>query len=384
MTKYEFLVIILENFKISKEAKGQSFMSAYFDSNVGANTRYFSPSNFGLVRQNLTFYGTQFKLSGVQNHTVFSSLSHLNKDSLEHFNQIIKKNLTLDNFKVSSSLSKNYELSSEVSFKDTVSGNTINLKLSDENLNKLKLHFGSHNLSQENGKIVLSGEAEKFVSGWFGDIAFKRNYVGADSDKNGFLNDEEKALTYAGYSSENSITLSANRSSNIDSVNFHGISSYLPYNKHYDAQLTNTIEKELNATLKADVNMNGYLTLGELQSKQSIFDLAKKNIEGKSSGIVDVLAIDIEEFLKRLLIEETRKQLESELEKQLNAEQYASYEEYILAFKDEIKTLSLSLKVGEKLIINNLNNPDFSSDMHNLISEITKNAQSSLNLDLSV
>lgn len=359
-------------------------MSAYFNSDVGANTRYFSPSNFGLVRKNLTFYGTQFKLNGVQNHTVFSSLNQLNQDKLEQFSQAMKKKLDLSSFKVNSSLSKNYELSTEISFKDMVSGNTINLKLSDENLNKLKLHFGSHNVSKENGKVVLSGEAERFVSGWFGDIAFKRNYIGADSDKNGFLNDEEKALTYAGYSSENSLTLSQKYSSNVASVDFHGVSSYLPYNKHYDSQLTNTIEKELNATLKADVDMNGYLTLGELQSKQSIIDLAKKNIEGKSSGIVDVLAVDIEEFLKRLLTEETRKRLESELEKQLNAEQYASYEEFVLAFKDEIKKLSLSLKVEEKLIMNNLNNADFSTDMHSLISEITKNAQSSFHLDLSV
>lgn len=55
----------------------------------------------------------------------------------------------------------------------------------------------------------------------------------------------------------------------------------------------------------------------------------------------------------------------------------------ILAFKNEAKKLSLSLKIEEKLIINNLNNPDFNSDMHNLISEITKNAQNSLKLDLN-
>ncbi len=47
----------------------------------------------------------------------------------------------------------------------------------------LTMYFGSQNLSVKDGKILLSGEAEKFVSGWFGDIAYKRNYIGADSDK---------------------------------------------------------------------------------------------------------------------------------------------------------------------------------------------------------
>ena len=364
-------------------------MSAYFDSDIGANTRYFNASGFGLVRKNFTFSGTKFNLNGVQSKTVFSSLDKLNQNDLDKFAQIVKKNLNLDKIKTSSSLSKNYEFQNEVSFKDSISGNTINLKLSQDNLDKLKMYFGSQNLSLKDGKILLSGEAEKFVSGWFGDIAYKRNYIGADSDKNGFLNDEEKALTYAGYSSENSIALSAKLPSNVASVDFHGVSSYLAYNKHYDAQLQNTIEKELNATLKADVNMDGYLSLGELQSKESIIALAKKNIEGKSRGLVN---FDIDEVLKMLQKENEKpqKNLDIEAKKQLNAEQYASSEEYFTALKEEIKSitkLSLSLKISQNLIIDNLDNPNFNDDIRGLITQITQitqSTQSSLSLDLLV
>lgn len=52
---------------------------------------------------------------------------------------------------------------------------------------RLKTHFGSQNFDKDtSGKITLKGEAADFVSGWFGDIAYKRNYAGADSDKTAF------------------------------------------------------------------------------------------------------------------------------------------------------------------------------------------------------
>ena len=264
--------------------------------------RIFSNADFGYSPRNLTFNGTQFRLNGVQNRAVFSSLSNMSQDNLQNFAQIINKNLDTNNIKTSSNLAKNYEFSNEISFTDKISTNTINLRISDENLSRLKTHFGSQNFDKDkSGKITLKGEAADFVSGWFGDIAYKRNYVGADSDKNGFLNDSEKGETLAGYGALVSYKTDEKDGSNVVLVQMDGVSSYLPYSKHYDSPLANTIEKALNESLKADINMDGYLNLIELQSKEQIIKSAKKTIEGETptqtgEGGVDLL----EELMKKL------------------------------------------------------------------------------------
>ncbi len=365
-------------------------MSDYLDTSFGADTRYFSPSSFGLVRKNLSFNGTKFNLNGVQGKAVYSSLSNLNQDKLESFSNIVKKNLNLNNqseIKTSLDLAKNYEFNNEVSFKDKVSGNTINLKLTGENLERLKTYFGSQNFDKDkNGKITISGDAENFVSGWFGDIAYKRNYVGADSDKNGFLNDSEKGDALAGYSTEGNFAVG--KGSNISSVDIQGISSYLAYNKHYDTNLPNTIEKALNATLKADVNMDGYLTLGELHSKEEIINLTQKNIEGKSRGLTDMMSglEKLIEEMKKEQSDELKKRLDIDYEKLLNAENYASSDEYFNAPEKEfqsIQSISVSLKVSEELVIKNLDNANFTDDMHTLIKELKHSSQMSLSLDIS-
>ena len=345
--------------------------------------RIFSNADFGLVRPMLSFENTRFNLNGVQNKAVFSSLNNLNNENLEKFSKIISKNLDLNEIKTSSNLEKNYEFNNEISFKDKVSGNTINLKLSNENLEKLKTYFGSQNFDKDkSGKITISGEAENFVSGWFGDIAYKRNYVGADSDKKGFLKDSEKGDTLAGYSTLNSYKTDEKNGSNVALVQIDGVSSYLPYSRHYDAPLQNTIEKELNATLKADTNMDGYLNLGELQSKEQIIKYAKKTIEGETPSQTNDGEVDLlEEQMKRL-----KKWLEEQLKKQLELGGYASSDEYFNALEKEfenIQSISISFKVSEELVIKNLDNANFTDDMHALINELKRSSQMSLSLDIS-
>ena len=356
----------------------------------GADTRYFNPFHFGLVKANFTFNGTKFDFNGAQSKDIFSSLGNLNQDSLTQFGKIVKKNLEVDAIKVRSNLSKTYEYNNEVSFKDLISNNTINIKLSDENLEKLKLTFGTENFSKNaNGEIIISGEAEKFVSGWFGDIAYKRGYALADSDKNGLLDDKEKTNTLAGYGTQGNFFIGGENtkfSTNVNYVSIESVASYLPYNKHYDAPLQNSIEKELNKTLKADVNMDGYLSLGELHSKQEIINLTKKNIEGKSRPTPDVF-VDIHKLLEQMKkedIERLKKWLEAQLERQLEAERFVSAEEYFSAMEKEMKNLSISLKVSQEVLIKNIDNANFKDDISSIISEIKQNTQASLKLDLSV
>ena len=335
--------------------------------------RIFSNTDFGLGRALMSFHNTKFELNGIQNRAVFSSLSNMSQDNLQNFAQIINKNLDTNNIKTSSNLAKNYEFSNEISFTDKISTNTINLRLSDENLSRLKTHFGSQNFDKDkSGKIALKGEAADFVSGWFGDIAYKRNYAGADSDKNGFLNDSEKGETLAGYATN---TTKKVEGANVTDVDFNGVSSYLPYSKHYDAPLANTIEKALNESLKADINMDGYLNLIELQSKEQIIKSAKKTIEGETptqtgEGGVDLL----EELMKKL-----KKRLE-ELSKRLNL---GDIDELAKSLDKDLQNLAVSLKVSKETLIENLDNADFANNLRSLIDEIKQNAKKSVQIDIS-
>ena len=338
--------------------------------------RIFANADFGYSPRNLTFNGTQFRLNGVQNRAVFSSLSNMSQDNLQNFAKIINKNLDTNNIKTSSNLAKNYEFNNEISFTDKISTNTINLRISDENLSRLKTHFGSQNFDKDkSGKITLKGEAAGFVSGWFGDIAYKRNYAGADSDKNGFLNDSEKGETLAGYGALVSYKTDEKDGSNVVLVQMDGVSSYLPYSKHYDSPLANTIEKALNESLKADINMDGYLNLIELQSKEQIIKSAKKTIEGETptqtgEGGVDLL----EELMKKL-----KKRLE-ELSKRLNL---GDIDELAKSLDKDLQSLAVSLKVSKETLVENLNNADFASNLRSLIDEIKQNAKKSVQIDIS-
>ena len=333
----------------------------------------FSNTDFGLTRALMSFHNTKFELNGVQNRAVFSSLSNMSQDNLQNFAKIVNKNLDTNNIKTSSNLAKNYEFNNEISFTDKISTNTINLRLSDENLSRLKTHFGSQNFDKDtSGKITLKGEAADFVSGWFGDIAYKRNYAGADSDKNGFLNDSEKGETLAGYATN---TTKKVEGANVTDVDFNGVSSYLPYSKHYDAPLANTIEKALNESLKADINMDGYLNLIELQSKEQIIKSAKKTIEGETptqtgEGGVDLL----EELMKKL-----KKRLE-ELSKRLNL---GDIDELAKSLDKDLQSLAVSLKVSKETLVENLDNADFASNLRSLIDEIKQNAKKSVQIDIS-
>ena len=133
--------------------------------------------------------------------------------------------------------------------------------------------------------------------------------------------------------------------------------------------------------------MDGYLSLGELHSKQEIIQYAKKTIEGEKPKP------DAEKTIFEKLTEEAKRnkealekqiKLESKLKKGLEAERFVSAEEYFSAMEKEMKNLSISLKVSQEVLIKNIDNANFKDDISSIISEIKQNTQTSLNLDLSV
>ena len=131
----------------------------------------------------ITFNNTQFiNIDKLRSSIVYTA----SKDN-------ISKNTYQTPIKVSNDSSSSPNLTNQISFTDKISRQNIALKISDENLNKLQSKFISNDFSKdENGNLVLQGEAGDFVSGWFGDIAYQRGYLNADYNQDGFLNENEK------------------------------------------------------------------------------------------------------------------------------------------------------------------------------------------------
>ncbi len=80
-----------------------------------------------------------------------------------------------------------------VLFADPTNGNPVKVNLSKANVEKLKEHFTDENnfFERKDGTLRLNGKAEAYVSGWFGDIAYKREFLKADADKDGKLSEDE-------------------------------------------------------------------------------------------------------------------------------------------------------------------------------------------------
>lgn len=161
----------------------------------------------------------------------------------------------------------------QVYFKDNTSGEYIKIGLSDENLNKLKSVFDTKDFfSRDDGSTILNGKAESFVGGWFGDIAYKRGYLKADSNNDGFMSSVELMDTYSGFGSEGRYYLGTMKAI------ADGASGYTQYTKEFQNRhstmsnnnkyTSDTIEKELNKTLKNDKNSDGKLSYGELINKK--------------------------------------------------------------------------------------------------------------------
>ena len=202
----------------------------------------------------------------------------------------------------------------QVYFKDITSGEYIKIGLSDENLAKLKSVFDIKDFfNRDDGSTILNGKAESFVGGWFGDIAYKRGYLEADSNSDGFMSSIELMDTYSGFMSEGvySMTIKADVATNVE--------TYIKFDKNFTQKhstmvkenkyTSDTIEKELNRTLNSDKNSDGNITYGEIMNKdeheQDVIDQIKvpeisldSNAKTESMTKDEVIAILGENYIE--------------------------------------------------------------------------------------
>ena len=165
-------------------------------------------------------------------------------------------------------------------FADPTNGNLVKLNLSTKNIEKLKSHFSNEDFyERKDGSLRLNGEAEAYVSGWFGDIAYKREFLKADTDKDGKLSDEEYRDTKNGFLGVGEDLLSfSNGKINIlastESIEKAYVSpadekqkkGTVRYNDDYKAD---SIASELNTTVDIDKDFSSSVTLNEAYKASS-------------------------------------------------------------------------------------------------------------------
>ena len=297
----------------------------------------------------------------VRNDTIYSALKVDDTMPLKQNHTPLK----VSNEKIASS-----NLTQQISFTDKVSGQNITLKISDENLNKLQSKFSPDDFSKdENGNLVLKGEAGGFVSGWFGDIAYQRGYLKADFNQDGMLDGKEKQNTSTEYGVYGNFQ---RKDKEVLSVNALGTISYRKtLNQNEDS-----IENELNNTIQKDEDMDGTLKLSELESKEQTLAEVKETVANsivppKMPPLPSPEEIFEEQFKREKENQENiRETLENnELEKALKQDNLA------------VNAVDISkLSKNEKTILKSeLRQND---DMLDLASNIKDNIKSNLSVDI--
>lgn len=140
-----------------------------------------------------------------------------------------------------------------VMFNEPKNGHRITLSLTKENFDRLKQHFNADDFYLRNdGVIRLNGEAESFIAGWFGDIAYKQNYIDADKNKDGRINEMESSDLRSTVAPRG--VFYTDGSAAIE----ESVEGYLHFDERFDSN-HHTIEDALNTIVAKDTNLDGNL-----------------------------------------------------------------------------------------------------------------------------
>ena len=168
-----------------------------------------------------------------------------------------------------------------VIFADPTNGNLVKLNLSNKNIEKLKSHFSNEDFYERKDKTLrLNGEAEAYVSGWFGDIAYKREFLKADADNDGKLSEGEYQNTRNGYLTIGEAKGIGNKVLSVTETVTETYTS--PHTKR--PEQGKSVESMLDFTLNTDKNQDGQLSDMEyLESiggyRNLLIDNARKHLE---------------------------------------------------------------------------------------------------------
>ncbi|WP_297814253.1 hypothetical protein [uncultured Helicobacter sp.] len=148
-----------------------------------------------------------------------------------------------------------------------MSGERFSVSLSKENLQRLKDKFDSSDFYlRKNGEIRLNGQAEAYIGGWFGEIAYNMGALKADKDNNGKFSDDEKSQI------RSDIYLSFRTENNNSVVYDFKVDKYLNSNNlKYES-----IDEMLDSIISKDKNLDGVVSLVEHFGNQSSIKLSQR------------------------------------------------------------------------------------------------------------
>lgn len=196
----------------------------------------------------------------------------------------------------------NYQL---VMFEDGISSDKVQALLSKENIQRLQEKFDKSDFyTRDDGILRLSGKAESYVSGWYGEIAYNMGAFNADLNKDGKFSPQENALIKDDY------TFLAAEKNTIygDSINIYGVESYIA--KPPTNQQTKTLDDLLDGLISADMDLNGKVTLKEhlKNTEGSLYTAIKEILNSQVNPLENLNPTQEIKTPKQRVLEEISKQ----------------------------------------------------------------------------
>jgi len=250
-------------------------------------------------------HGTAFR--AVPTNIVDRTTKELSKEVIPSFDNS-KTNKTSN---ISYSSTQKVENSSLVAFKDPTNDKYVILSLKDSTLDKLKSHFGENDFFQrEDGITRLDNKAEAFVGGWFGDIAYKREFLKADSNNDGLLNESEYKNTRNEFNGHGEVGIGrVDEYVDKSYVKTHENSSIIVRYNRKDYNQPKNIDDELNTTIRIDSNFDSNISLREsYNTKESNTTLGVHNLIENHVNEAIHLGLLEEDLILKLLKEANEEQ----------------------------------------------------------------------------
>lgn len=266
----------------------------------------------------------------------------------------------------------------------------VTMELSKTSIDQLKQKFNGANdfFERGDGVLRLNGEAEAFVVGWLQNIQIDRNYTKSDVDGNGLIEGDEVKTLAIGFE----------RSMNYDYIGKKIVKINLDIGKNYRElersapdlfankdeklefqakrkasnanyiQFENSIEKELEHTLKMDADLNGKVSLDEGLMNEFGKDYRKTAFS------------DIEEFHQDLLKKEPNLNDDSKLQNYNSGfapiSSKVEAEKALAEFHEQARQDTLKIRTSDLLNYFNQNDKNISDTLKQLFIQTAKNTYS--------
>lgn len=268
--------------------------------------------------------------SGIGLRGLYDTLIHSRKANLAFKDQatLIEENKSPLQNVIQTSDSPGAYLSGElfkVAFEDEKSGQIVTVNLNLANMfNIFKNFTNKDNYFLRDDEIIrLNGDAERFVSGWFANVAYDLNFLAADKDKSAALEKEELFDTFL-YNAPYLATNSRSPSS-VTELRLQG-GERLKFTDSSNKFLYDyaNMELALNQIMLRDLNADNKISFTEeFRDKDALIAITEaaviENGVGESSKGSQLLKLLLEKLKRMLeeLVKEMKEKLDGNIEKKI-------------------------------------------------------------------